>query len=456
MATATQEYAQLFCGLKLADVPTGIVEKIKRHVLDMIGVMLVGITAPGIESVRDYALKYGSPGRSRLVGPGGNRLDPEFAALYNATAARTTEMDDHHVVSCHPGCTLVPAALAVAEDQDVSGAEFLRAMIASYEITTRVAMATTLSVVFDRGFHNACCYNGFGSAASTALMLGANEEQFVNALSLATCYASGAGGSGGMTRFFGAGIPAANGIRAGRLATMGLVGGPASIEGPGGRGGYLRAFSAHPKPGLLTQSLQDWIGIMGLRLKHTYCSTGNIAAQIEAFRSIIDEHSLGTQDIKAVHVGMDPLMLQTASGGAQLGTAAAIHEAHFSTPLHLAIAAVRGRNDFKTFVELSEQGFQDPEIQRIARTVTFSLDSECEAVFPELWMTKVTVTTTDGRSLEARGFAMTEPDVEAKFRELLEPLMPTTQVDALIDRVQSLDQLDHIDELTRLLELAPA
>jgi 2-methylcitrate dehydratase PrpD len=456
MPTATEEYAQLLCGLKLSDVPATLVDKIKRHVLDMIGVTLVGTTAPGIGPVRDYALRYGSPGRSRLLGPGYHRLDPEFAALYNATAGLATEMDDHHVVSAHPGCTLVPVTLAVAEDQESSGAGFLLALIAAYEVTTRVAMATTLSVVFDRGFHNAACYNGFGSAASTALLLGANEEQFVNALSIACGYASGVScGATAQSRFH-AGIPAANGIRAGRLAMLGLVGTPAAIEGEGGSGGYLRAFSAHPKPELLTQNLLEWTGIMGLRLKQAYSSTGNIAPQIEAFRSILDQHSLGPQDIKSVHVGMDPLMLQTAPRGAQLDGITTVTAAHFSTHLQLGVAAVKGRNDFKTLLDLSEQGFQDPEIQRIARSVTFSLDPECEAGFPERWMTKVTVTTNDGRSFEAKGFAMTEPEPETKFRMLLEPMMPAAQVNALIDRVQSLDRLDHIDELTRLLELPPA
>lgn len=48
---------------------------------------------------------------------------------------------------------------------------------------------------------------------------------------------------------------------------------------------------------------------------------------------------------------------------------------------------------------------------------------------------------------------MTEPDVEEKFRMLLEPMMPTTQIDALIDRVQSLDELKDIEDLTGLLDL---
>jgi 2-methylcitrate dehydratase PrpD len=452
--TASQQYAQLFCGLQISDVPAEVLDKVKRHVMDMIAVVLVGTTAPGIEPVRDYVLKYGSPGRSRLTGPGGHRLDAEFAALYNGTAGLATEMDDHHVVSCHPGCSLVPAALAVAEDQDVSGEKFLLAMIASYEITTRVSMATTLSVVFDRGFQNAACYNGFGSAASTALMLGANEEQFVNAISIAGGYASGVGiGPYPQSRFH-AGIPAANGIRAGRLALMGLGGSPTIFEGrPAGGRGWLRAFSQHPKPELLTEDLTGFLGIDGLRLKHAYSSTGNVAAQIEAFRTILEENSLRAEDIKSIHVGMDPMMVNIAPGGDQLESMT-VTKAHFSTHLQLAVAAVKGRNDFKTLVDLSKEGFhRDPEINRIAHSVTYALDPECEAEFPEIWMCKVTVTTTDGRKFEARGFAMTEPDPETKFRTLLEPLMPNTQIDAIIEHVQSLEKLEHIDQLTQLLDL---
>src|SRR5205085_2469777 len=64
------------------------------------------------------------------------------AALANAMFAHADETDDFHAeTKAHPGCSSVPAALAMGERQKRSGMEVIRAVTLGYDIGCRFLMA---------------------------------------------------------------------------------------------------------------------------------------------------------------------------------------------------------------------------------------------------------------------------------------------------------------------------
>ena len=66
----------------------------------------------------------------------------ETAALANGMAAHADETDDSHLGGrFHPGCGIVPAAFAVAEQQDRTGAELIRAVALGYDVGARLNMS---------------------------------------------------------------------------------------------------------------------------------------------------------------------------------------------------------------------------------------------------------------------------------------------------------------------------
>src|SRR6266513_690212 len=66
---------------------------------------------------------------------------PIEAALTNGVLAHADETDDSHAASqSHPGCAVVPAALAAGERFGISGTHFLRAVTLGYDIGPRVTM----------------------------------------------------------------------------------------------------------------------------------------------------------------------------------------------------------------------------------------------------------------------------------------------------------------------------
>src|SRR5689334_23608664 len=64
------------------------------------------------------------------------------AALCNGMLAHADETDDSHAPSrTHPGCAVIPAALAVAESLKTSGERLIRAVVLGYDVVARMNYA---------------------------------------------------------------------------------------------------------------------------------------------------------------------------------------------------------------------------------------------------------------------------------------------------------------------------
>src|SRR6185503_1189153 len=95
-------------------LPPEVGARAEHHVLDTLAAMISG---------------------SRLS-PGRHALD--FVAAQGGMLAHADETDDSHAASrTHPGCAVLPAALAAAERAEANGTQFLRAVVLGYDVTAR-------------------------------------------------------------------------------------------------------------------------------------------------------------------------------------------------------------------------------------------------------------------------------------------------------------------------------
>jgi len=109
----------------------------KRHVLDTFAAIVSGSELPPGRSALAFAKEYGGKEVATVVS---SKLlcGPIEAALTNAMLAHSDETDDSHPGSqSHPGCAVIPAALAVGEQFGISGSHFLRAVSLGYDVGTR-------------------------------------------------------------------------------------------------------------------------------------------------------------------------------------------------------------------------------------------------------------------------------------------------------------------------------
>jgi hypothetical protein len=122
-------------------LPPDVAEHAKHHLLDTLASMISGSELLPGQSAQRYIRAHGGRGRATVVGTS-LTAGPADAALANGVMAHADETDDSHNASrSHPGCAVVPAALAVGEELGIDGARFLRAVTLGYDLGPRVVMA---------------------------------------------------------------------------------------------------------------------------------------------------------------------------------------------------------------------------------------------------------------------------------------------------------------------------
>ena len=155
-----------------------VVEKTKQAILDTLAAMISGSELPPGNS------PFNSRGliraiRSRPVAASNVMCGPIEAALANGMLAHSDETDDSHSFSqSHPGCSVVPAALAVGEHFSIDGQRFMRAVALGYDIGTRVTITLgrlPYMAETHRSTHALC--GTFGSAAAAACAADLNAQQ---------------------------------------------------------------------------------------------------------------------------------------------------------------------------------------------------------------------------------------------------------------------------------------
>ncbi len=437
----------------LGDIPQEVRSKAKQCVLDTIGCMIAGSTNRLGGVLSSYALDTGAPGSCTLFGfPQTGSV--ESATLVNGALAHVLEMDDGHRPSDnHLGGAVVPAAIAVAQQQKSSGEEFLRAVILGYDVMGRVGQA----VLFPRDdtpFHHTATTAGFGAVAAAGLLIGLDRPQFVNAMGIA---GNGGAGlrepqvSGADCKPFQVGRGVQTGVSAAFLAARGLQGPEAILEGGYG---FLRAFTPTPRPEQVMKELGSRFAVAESAFKvHAAC--GRVFTAVDAAIDVRNASGLVPEAIDRIEVGLPRWITgDTIFGRSRPADAGA---ARFSISFCVAAAL---RDGEVTTRQLSEAGVTDPQLADIEQKIHIVVDAEVDEIFEQtkdddffFYPAAVTVQS-KGRSwrqvvASPRGYdprrPLTEDEVVAKFLGSAAPVYGAAQARAMADRILTVENLEQID-----------
>jgi 2-methylcitrate dehydratase PrpD len=173
-------------------LPEEVIEKVKQHVLDTLAAMVSGSELPPGRKAIEFARAYGGEKVATVVCS--NLLcGPIEAALANGVLAQADETDDSHAASLsHPGCAVVPAALAAGERFGIDGTQLLRAVALGYDIGTRVSMTLGGQNFMNETHRDTHSLSeGFGAAAAAGSAANLNAEQMRWLLDYAAQQSSG-------------------------------------------------------------------------------------------------------------------------------------------------------------------------------------------------------------------------------------------------------------------------
>ncbi|MBI2296604.1 MAG: MmgE/PrpD family protein, partial [Betaproteobacteria bacterium] len=172
-------------------LPQAVAEKTKHHLLDTIAAMVSGSRLlPGRKAIA-YVKTLGGAKEACVIG---TRLvtTAEHAALANGMLAHADETDDSHAPSLtHPGCGVVPAALAMAEREKRGGGDLLRAIALGYDVGCRLTMALHAYDFREAGHSTHSFGPMFGAAAAAGALAGLKQDQVRHLLSYTAQQASG-------------------------------------------------------------------------------------------------------------------------------------------------------------------------------------------------------------------------------------------------------------------------
>ncbi len=164
------------------ELPDEVIEKTKQHILDTVAAMISGSELTPGRAALQFAGAYGGKEVATVVA---SKIvcGPIEAALTNGMLAHADETDDSHAPSqSHPGCAVVPAALAAGERFGISGAHFLRAVTLGYDVGPRFTM-TLGGQQFEAeshwSTHSISPLFGAAAAAGSAARLNAEQMRFL-------------------------------------------------------------------------------------------------------------------------------------------------------------------------------------------------------------------------------------------------------------------------------------
>ena len=231
----SETLAQFVTQTQFADLPEDAVVMARRSLLDWIGSAIRGGTVEPARIALDVA-KRSMAGDEATVLTTGERLSALGAAFANGAASHVIELDDLHQGSTfHPAAPIIPAALSVAERENQSGQDLLRAITLGYDVAIRIAEAVNPSHY--RYWHPTGTCGVFGAATAAGVLLGLDAEQLAQALGNAGTQASGLWqflADGAMSKALHTAHAAHDGIISAELAAAGFTAAREILEGPRG------------------------------------------------------------------------------------------------------------------------------------------------------------------------------------------------------------------------------
>jgi len=447
-ADITGQLARYIVAARDNPLPPRVLVACKQHILDTFTAMVSGCRLrPGILAV-DYIRGLGGVPQASVVGAD-FRTNVINAALANAMCAHADETDDFEpITKAHPGCSTVPAALAVAEKDARSGQDFVRAVALGYDVGCRLLMALGPDLV--RATHRsaegvASTFCALGAAATLARL---DETQTRYAISYSAQQVSGLWSwvedKEHIEKAFDfAGMGARNGVTAVSMVQAGMTG---VVDVLDGTHNLLIALSTSPKPDEIVSGLGSHFFVVETAIKK-FAVGYPIQSPLDAFLILRKQYSLTPANVRSVLVKLPPDAMGIVGESAMPD----VNCAHI-----IALALLKGTVSFADSYNAALMLDRSVLQQRAKVTVTAD-PALADPAAPRGAIVEVTLT--NGQQVShhtmfppgTKENPLTVEEVNEKARKLMTPVLGTEKTERLIRSIQDLENLRDIRELRPLI-----
>ncbi len=438
--------------LAYADLPADAVRWARVGVLDTVGVTLAGAIEP-CATILSQALSS-AHGPSVVFGTAEKR-HPLDAALINGTASHALDFDDcNNTLGGHPSVPILPALFALADEAGASGADFVTAYVAGFEVETKLAMSVHFHH-YTKGWHPTSTLGVFGAAAACAKLMGLDASGIATALALAASGSSGIKANfGTMTKPMHVGRCAREGLLAARLARAGFTAnGKDVFEHPQG---FFEVYNGRGNydPMRTREAWSDPLDILepGIAIKQYPCC-GSTHPAVDCAIDIAQTHRIAADEIATVEVWIHARRLQHTNRPHPVSGL----DAKFSLQYVVSRALIDG---FVALEHFEGDAFRDPRVAKLLPRVQVAAYDDRQFDPTNHFAGEVVVTTRDGRRLKARvdqplGRTSANPLPHDRLRKKFElcaaRVLGQGAIAAAGDAIERIETLADVREITRHL-----
>jgi 2-methylcitrate dehydratase PrpD len=421
----TRTLARHVVSAKSSDLPSSVRKEAARTLLNWVGCTLGGSRHETTGIAISALAPFSGPAQAGVLGRR-ERLDILNAALINGISSHVLDYDDTHSHNIiHPAGPVISAILALSEHRQVSGADFVNALVLGVDVECRIGNSV-YPKHYDAGWHITGTAGVFGAAAASGRLIGLSEQQMLWALGLAATQPVGLQEMfGSMTKSFHPGRAAQNGLTAALLASKNFTSSEQSLEA---KYGWANVVSPEHRYG----DIVDNLGVQYEISKNTYkpFACGVVMhPTIDGCIQLRNETKLKAADVDHIDLKVHPLVMQLTSKKApQTGL-----EGKFSIYHAASVAFIEGAGGIDQF---SDRAVRDRTIASLRDRVSTAIDSSLHED-----QVRIALVTKDGRRLEkfvehavgSLDNPMSDADLEAKFTGLANGVLSAERQRRLID-----------------------
>lgn len=394
--------------LAFDELPAAVVQKVKTGLLDFLSCAFEARELPwGCQAI---FMASGGRGKATIIGTD-VRSSAAEAAFANATLGHGLVREDMHAGAVsHLGVVIFPTLLALAQQRQAAGRDFILSAVCGYEVGAAVGRAIMDREIVRR-FRPTGITGPLAGAVAGSRLLSLDEDATVSALGFA---ANATGGlnewpyCGGDEMFFHPGFSARNAVTAVELAALGARASETALDGRAGLFAGLNKLDSVAKVAAFSGELE----IMSVYYKPApACNYAQTATQ--AACAIAMEDGFRSGDVESIVVRA-PEAAVKYPGCDYSGPFERTLQAKMSIQYCVAAALALG-----TIEEANYRVLGDPEINRLAGITKLEIDREMTAAYPGVQAAEVIVHLRDGRMAGkklADVIAATPEQIRGRFR----------------------------------------
>lgn len=452
---ATAQLGAFAAGLQYADLPQDVRERCRMSVLDAIGIMLGAAdfaARDGDHCLKNYLRATATPGPATVLGYG-IQTTPLMAVFANGTLSEALDCQDSNLwIRSHSGTSAIPTALALAQAHALRWADIVPAIVAGYEVHTRLLLAVQPSHWYN-GFQGTGTFGTCGAAATAGRLLGLDAAGVTAALGIAGFIMPV---SNGDNQFKGynvkpvhGGQAATCGLSSAYMAQAGYRAGPLEGEPPRHHAA-LHILSDGPDLARVVAGLNETWHVRDVAYKPYPIGHLSIGV-IELVLDVLSGRRLAADEVAAVEVTTfgDAVNFM----GIKYTTAESNHvDAHMSMPYCVAATLIDGE---MTPRQLLKERPRDPRVHELASRVRATEDPAMTKAFPNEWPARIVIRLRSGEAIERRiDKVKWSPhrtpawaEIAAKFHLMADPIIGAVRAARAVEAVAGLSETSTLSAL---------